>query len=94
MRDHRLADRSGGFCCSDARVAASACQEFVTRKLRKFSRASFAEQNAEHQGLQRHLASGFGPADRGSARYRHWQGCHEEIQQPRDMVMVAAVIPL
>lgn len=79
----------GAFCCSDARVAASTCQEFVTRKLGELTRASLAEQNAQHQGLQRDLASGSRPADRRPPRHRHRQGCHEEIQQPRDMVMVA-----
>lgn len=88
-RDRRLADRPGDFCCSDARVAASTCQEFVTRKLGKLTRSSLAEQNAQHQGLQRDLASGSRPTDRGPPRYRHRQGCHQEIQQPRDMVMVA-----
>lgn len=79
----------GAFCCSDARVAASACQEFVTRKLGELTRASLAEQDAQHQGLQRHLAPGSRPADRRPPRHRHRQGCHQEIQQPRDMVMVA-----
>jgi len=88
-RDHRLADRPGAFCCSDARVAASTCQEFVTRKLGELTRASVAEQNAEHQGLQRDLAPGSRPANRGPPRHRHRQGCHQKIQQPRDMVMVA-----
>lgn len=78
-----------GFCFSDACVSASACQEFVTRKLRKFSRTSFAKQNAKHQSLQWHVASRFGSAYRRQARYRHWKSCHQEIQQPRNMVMVA-----
>ena len=88
-RDHRLADRPGAFCCSDACVAASTCQEFVTRKLGKLTRASLTEQNAQHQSLQRDFASGSCSADRRPSWHRHRQGCHQEIQQPRDMVMVA-----
>lgn len=90
--EQRLANRPGAFCFSDARVAASACQEFVTRKLGELTCAWPAEQNAEYQGLQRDLASGSRPADRRSARHRHRQGCHQEIQQPRDMVMARPAV--
>lgn len=55
------------------------------------------QQNAQHQGVQRHVAPGLGAADRRQAGYRRRQGGHQEVQQPGDMVTddpVAARTPV
>lgn len=44
------------------------------------------QQDAQHQGVQRHVAPGLGAADRRPAGHRRRQGGHQEVQQPGDMV--------
>lgn len=46
------------------------------------------QQNAQHQGVQRHVAPGLGAADRRPAGHRRRQGGHQEVQQSRDMVII------